>query len=192
MYGKCTGAAAGAIFTRDGGDGPEILLVERATEPYGFACPATHVVDPLEDWSAEVREERIRAVKDNALGGEFPWEDLVDVQLSQGLMRKIGLKLCGYERFHELLLENPCRRIDGNSTPHRWFIFEDCGTKGGFSFLRNPLEVKDARWVQVSALAAMDLEPVWREILTRLGYIHQEVAVHQSTREESEDDCAEK
>lgn len=171
-YGVCTGAVAVAVFVGRIGEGKNrmIFMVNRMTRPYGWALPAAHVIDPLEDWPVEKRDAAKRdAVAAGA--GLREYEFLVEMQLSKGLTSKIGLKLCGFENFHEMVLKTECRRTGERKRKlHRWFIFEDCGTKG-WDLVLNPDEVKEVRWVRVSELPKMNLAPVWGFILRELGYI---------------------
>ena len=137
--------SAGAFLTRDGKDGDEVLLIERATPPLGWAGPAGHV-------------DR----------GELP-----EVAVLREVFEETGLTLVGNIRL--VLVRyvpwNECGDGDervGDSQGHLWYLFE--GDVEGDP-RPQPGEVRRIEWVPVRGLEHRELEPVWRLWFRELGLV---------------------
>lgn len=121
-----------------------LLLIQRASGPQRgtWACPAGH-------WEAS----------------ELP----VDTAARE-VREEVGIHLrrdrLGDPVFVERGLEDRCSR----GTPrHDWWVFE--AWVPSLEFKRAEDETLGARWVPLGEMAAVELEPVWRLMLGRLGHI---------------------
>ena len=131
----CDHTSVGVILENKKG---EILLIERAKFPPGFAPPAGHIDDhctPQGAAQAEVAEE---------VGLQVDREDLE-------------------ERLHRNF-PNQCRREDG--TWHEWWVYE--ARRWGGRVRRKRDEAKRHMWVGPRKLrmliAEHKLDPAWEEI----------------------------
>lgn len=90
MADKCNHTSVGMLVYQ----GDDLLLIERAKPPYGYAVPAGHVDDNEEYLTAAIRE----------------------------LREEVGLNTEDLELVTEGRKENPCRREDG--IWHYWKIYK--------------------------------------------------------------------
>ena len=121
-----------------------ILMMDRSNPPFGWACPAGHVDE-----------------------GESPEEAVVrEVFEETGITINQEYLIL---RIHEFVPWNTCvYGVRG----HEWFVFEykiplDDSER---RLIRPSTEAKNIRWVSKPELFRLNIEPVWRIWLARLGF----------------------
>jgi ADP-ribose pyrophosphatase YjhB (NUDIX family) len=151
----CDNKSVGLLVEHEG----RILLIERAKVPFGMAAPAGHVDD------------------------DKTFEDAA----SRELFEEVGLTASKLALVWEGRMENPCRRPNGDW--HYWKVYMADADKEVISSLD---EVQSWGWFDKDALGELalrtrlfqagqisqservaepGLEPVWLNILERIGYV---------------------
>ena len=141
----CIGKSVGAIIRNKAG---EILMIDRVHEPFGWACPAGHV-----------EEDK---------GFKEPFRGSLDMEVSE----EVGLKVLSAEMvLEETVSWNNCRR---STEGHHWRVYEvlEVGEYEEIS-INNAgyIEARGYGWFKPEELEHLELEPVWRYFLEKLGYI---------------------
>lgn len=137
----CFESSVGVIIRR----GDLGLLIQRARGPKAgtWAFPAGHW-EPGESAEQTATREVFEEV-----GLELDTADLGDPILK-------GMRFA-----------DQCRH---GAVRHDWIVFEVQVSAGQFA-IRDPAEVLCMRWVPIAEWASLDLEPMWRRMLTATGHL---------------------
>lgn len=138
---RCPNGSAGVIIENSGG---EILLIERATFPPGYAAPAGHI-EPGEDPQDAARRE---------------------------VVEEVGLHLGDLELLWHGVSKNPCRR--GYESHEWWIFRAKAPEPAIVRIAKNAARgarwVKPEILVAIGATPP-GIELVWQDHFKRLGYL---------------------
>lgn len=100
------------------------------------------------------------------------WEpgESAEQTATRKLFEKVDLELDTTDLGEPVLKGRFADRCRHGTPEHDWIVFRAEMPKDQAP-VRAPAETLDMRWVPFSELAGMDLEPVWRQILTETGHI---------------------
>lgn len=97
------------------------------------------------------------------------WEpgETAEQTATREVFEEVGIELDTADLADPILKMRFADRCRHGATHHDWIVFEV--QVPTLDFTRDPAETLDARWVPSAEWPALNLEPVWRSMLTETG-----------------------